>query len=381
MKYLAHKLCIKNDVRQFLKIYVPEDILDLKEIFKRGGYQLYMVGGCVRDSLLGDLIKDYDLATDALPDDVETLLNSNGFKTLATGKSFGVINVFTKNNEYEIASFRSDLTKGRHPAVKFTNINSDAKRRDISINALYYDIDAECVIDLVGGMHDLKNSMVRTVGPALDRFKEDPLRVLRCIRFAARFNSIIDKSVNKALKTPINLNEVSAERIKEEFIKGIESAKDVRNYLGLLSEYNLFKWVFPGLKIYHNFFDDKDYIFIVACLLKNNHHSILKKWLIEHKYSRSESKVITFLVSLQTLSPDTAFKLKSSQNGVNVTDEQIIKFCNLGYVQHNMVKAFTKYELSVDGDEVKNNFSLKEGRELGLKIAEIEKQEFLSLIH
>jgi hypothetical protein len=170
-------------------IGIPSDILAIKDVFKKNGYKLYVVGGAVRDALLGKQPKDFDLATDAIPDKVEEIMTKAGFKTLPTGKVFGVINVFTDQGEYEIATFRSDETKGRKPEVKIgATIEFDAARRDLRINALYYDIDNKEIIDLVGGLEDLKNGTIRMVGNPQERFEEDPLRILRFFRFLCRFD-------------------------------------------------------------------------------------------------------------------------------------------------------------------------------------------------
>jgi tRNA nucleotidyltransferase/poly(A) polymerase len=100
------------EVRLPFEMEIPEDILAIKNVFQQNNYKLYVVGGAVRDALLGQVPKDFDLATDAIPDTVETMMEAAGFKTLPTGKSFGVINVFTDKGEYEIATFRSDQYKG-----------------------------------------------------------------------------------------------------------------------------------------------------------------------------------------------------------------------------------------------------------------------------
>ncbi len=166
--------------RTKMSIPIPNDIIKIKEIFIKNGHKLFVVGGAVRDALLGKTPKDYDLATDAKPDKVESMMQDAGYKTLATGKAFGVINVFTDDDEYEIATFRSDIGSGRRPdSVKFTTIDQDVKRRDLTINALFYDINTGEVVDLVGGVDDLKKGIVRTVGSAEERFGEDRLRILQ----------------------------------------------------------------------------------------------------------------------------------------------------------------------------------------------------------
>jgi tRNA nucleotidyltransferase/poly(A) polymerase len=168
---------------------IPQDIQQIKDVFKKNGFKLYVVGGAVRDAFLNKMPKDYDLATDAVPDKVEEIMAKAKFKTLPTGKAFGVINVFTSEGEYEIATFRSDETSGRKPEVKLgATIESDAARRDLRINALYYDLDTNEIIDLVGGLDDLKNGEINMVGNTQKRFEEDPLRILRFFRFFSRFN-------------------------------------------------------------------------------------------------------------------------------------------------------------------------------------------------
>jgi tRNA nucleotidyltransferase/poly(A) polymerase len=170
-------------------IPIPDDIKKIKDVFKKNGHKLYVVGGAVRDALLGKTPKDYDLATDAVPDKVEEMMKKAKLKTLPTGKAFGVINVFTNEGEYEIATFREDIGSGRRPDVKIgATIESDAARRDLRVNALYYDIDTNEIIDLVGGLDDLKNNTINMVGNPQERFEEDPLRILRFFRFYSRFN-------------------------------------------------------------------------------------------------------------------------------------------------------------------------------------------------
>ena len=131
-----------------------------------------MVGGAVRDAILGDNPKDFDLATDAKPDEVLKIAKDNKFSTEEVGKSFGVVIV----NGNEIATFRKDIGKGS--SVDYTDIEGDVRRRDLTVNALFYDLDKKEIVDLVGGIADLKKKKIRTVGKAEERFEEDPLRKL-----------------------------------------------------------------------------------------------------------------------------------------------------------------------------------------------------------
>lgn len=384
---------MKNEIKQILReglimeerirmdIPIPSDIQQIQQVFKKNGFKLYVVGGAVRDALLGKTPKDYDLATDAVPDKVEEMMAKAGFKTLPTGKAFGVINVFTDQGEYEIATFREDLSGGRRPdAVSFTNIEGDVKRRDLTINALFYDIDTHEIVDLVGGVNDLKNGVVRTVGSAEDRFGEDRLRILRAIRFAGRFGSELDPETDAALQKDASLKDISGERIRDEFLKGISSAKSVKKFLQLIDRYKLFDWVFNGLAVDKHFVEDNDPMIVIASLLDRNNVELLRKQLNELKYSSDEVKAITFLVALLKLSVDTAVTLKKAQKHAGVTPEQIKKFAQIQGIDSKLVDAFVRFELSVSGPELMDRMGLKPGPELGQAIQQAETDNFKKIL-
>jgi tRNA nucleotidyltransferase/poly(A) polymerase len=392
-KILREGLITEQRVK--FNIPIPEDILAIKDVFKKNGFKLYVVGGAVRDAVLGKTPKDYDLATDAVPDKVEEMMKAAGLRTLPTGKAFGVINVFTNEGEYEIATFRKDLSGGRRPdAVEFTNIEGDVQRRDLTINALFYDIDTFEIVDLVGGLDDIKNGVVRTVGSPEDRFGEDRLRILRAIRFAGRFGSELDPATDAALQKDARLsgfpisstpngegsNNVSGERIRDEFIKGIASAKNLPQYLQMLDKYGLFGEIFKGLKVNKKFINDKDVIIVLADLLKENNVDTLGKVLNELKYSAEEIKAIRFLIAMLKLSPETAVTLKKAQEHAGVTPEQIKNFCKREGVSNDLLNAFLKFNLSVSGPEAMEKFNLKPGPELGKAIQSMELDNFKKLL-
>lgn len=366
---------------------IPSDIIEIQKVFTKNGYKLYVVGGAVRDALLGKTPKDFDLATDAVPDKVEEMMQDAGFRTLPTGKAFGVINVFTDQGEYEIATFRLDLSSGRRPdAVSFTNIEGDVKRRDLTINALFYDIDTKEIVDLVGGVDDLKKGVVRTVGAPEDRFGEDRLRILRAIRFAGRFGSDLDPATDNALQKDSSLEGISGERIRDEFIKGIISAKSTDGYLSMLDKYNLFDWIFPNLNVDRTVFRRKidyksdDYIVVLARLLKNNDIDLLRRKLNDLKYSADEVKTIVFLISLLKLDVDTAYLLKKMQQAAGVSDDKVRNFGANEGVPSQLLDAFEQYRLSVSGPEAMEKFDLKPGPELGKAIQKMETANFEKLL-
>lgn len=364
-------------------IPIPKDILEISEVFKKEGFKLFVVGGAVRDTLLGQTPKDFDLATDAIPDKVEEMMNAAGFSTLPTGKAFGVINVFTDMCEYEIATFRQEVgSDGRRPdSVTFTTIEGDVLRRDITINALFFDLDTSEVVDLVGGVEDLKNGIIRTVGIPEDRFNEDRLRILRAIRFAARFNNGLQSSIIDALNKDASLKGISAERIRDEFLKGLKSAKSTVFFLEMIDSFNLFDWIFPNMKINKDFIEEKDPIIQLTILLKFEQFGTLGSKLNKLTHPTADINSIQFLLLLQDLCTATAFEIKKSRLKTSLTTTQILKFGELVGIEFKLLDTFEKFELTVSGEKVMEEFGLKPSKELGDKIRELETENFRKLLN
>lgn len=184
------------------------------------GFTALWAGGCVRDELLGSVPKDYDVATDARPEQVRDLFGHR--RTLAIGESFGVIVVLGPKSagQVEVATFRSDgeYLDGRRPeSVQFCSAEEDARRRDFTINGMFYDPLTQAVIDYVGGQADLKTGIVRAIGRPQNRMEEDKLRMLRAVRFAATFDFELDALTGDAIRSMADqITVVSPERIGQE---------------------------------------------------------------------------------------------------------------------------------------------------------------------
>lgn len=388
MKGLIKKLLRENlitEERIEANVPVPEDIKQIKDVFVKNGYKLFIVGGAVRDALLGKQPKDYDLATDAVPDKVEEIMNKAGFKTLPTGKAFGVINVFTDTDEYEVATFRSDgkYSDGRRPdSVTFGDIKSDAMRRDLSLNALFYDIDTGEVVDLVGGVNDLKNGVIRTVGNPEDRFGEDRLRIMRAIRFAGRFGSQLEPEVDAALKKDASLKGVSPERIRDEFLKAIKTSKSTQHLFMLFDKYNLWSEMFPGVNINKKFVESKDPILVIATLMLGNDLKTLGKTLNKLTFSKEENKAINFLVKFGTFDNlNDVYKMKKDFNNSGISDEQLLEFNKINNIlPSRVVDMFVSFKLSVTGDQVQKELGIKPGPEIGKAIEKLEIENFKRLL-
>jgi len=213
---------------------------------QRNGYEAVFAGGCVRDMLLNITPHDYDIATSATPEVVESLFKN----TKSVGKAFGVILVKFHNVDFEVATFRNDgnYSDGRRPdSVTFSSIVEDAKRRDFTVNAIFYDPVEKKVIDYVGGKKDLSNKVIRFVGNAEDRIKEDHLRLLRAIRFALRLGFELDPLTFGDIRKSAHLvKEVASERIREELAKMIEVGKP-RLMMRLLFSTNLMHEILPEI--------------------------------------------------------------------------------------------------------------------------------------
>ncbi len=219
-------ICYMNKIEN---IIIPEEIKILNDIFIKNNKQLFIVGGFLRDFLLGVESKDVDVTTDSLPEETIEFLKPH-FKLDFVGIHFGIVIVFINNVQIEIASFRSDEnnTEDRNCDVKLgATLKDDLFRRDLTINSLAYNINTKEIIDLVGGIDDLNNKIIRTVGDPFDRFKEDNLRKLRAVRFKNRLGfSFDDKTFNAIFDDP-SLN-VDNERIINELKRTFDSAIDIQ---------------------------------------------------------------------------------------------------------------------------------------------------------
>lgn len=211
------------------------------------GHEAYFAGGSVRDMLLGLEPHDIDIATSALPQEVEKLFP----RTVAVGAQFGVIIVLEDDAEIQVATFRHDgsYQDGRHPTgVTFTNAEEDAKRRDFTINGLFYDPIKKEVFDYVNGRDDLSKKIIRAIGNPHERFAEDKLRLLRAIRFATTLNFEIDPETWKAVcELAPKILVVSAERIRDELQKILLSPHRLRGF-DLLDQSGLLRILLPEIE-------------------------------------------------------------------------------------------------------------------------------------
>ncbi len=219
----------------------PKEVMHIIDVLMQHGYEAYAVGGCIRDSVMGRQPKDWDITTSAYPDVVKGLFE----KTLDTGLRHGTVTVMMDGGSYEVTTFRIDgrYEDGRHPEyVEFTGrLEDDLRRRDFTINSMAW--NAECgIIDPFGGIRDIAAKVVRAVGTPSERFREDALRMLRAVRFAASLGFGIEESTFDAIKNNCALiRKISAERIREE-LTGILTSDDPGKF-ALLAETGLLEQI------------------------------------------------------------------------------------------------------------------------------------------
>jgi tRNA nucleotidyltransferase/poly(A) polymerase len=370
---------------------IPQSVKDLNELFKEHGKKLYLVGGSVRDFLTGDKPKDFDLATDALPDEVIDIVGKT-YRTNLQGKAFGVVVVFTKEvpEGMEIATFREDVSKGRNPEVKLgVTIEDDVKRRDLTYNSLFYDLDKREIVDLVGGKGDLEAGITRMVGDPIERFDEDSLRILRAFRFASRYEHPLHKDTEAAIAKRKQLENIdletgemkriSQERIWEEIKKAWKQAKDFNFYLNFFTKFDMWDQVFPGANINTDLIKSSDFVVVIANLFKNESLNRLEDKLVQgYKIESDTAKKVIFLLSFNTLTPETAFEMFKKKEQCFITDTTILEWIKVSSINDPVKIKFLEYKPSTSAEELMAKGIT--GRDLGIKIKELEVENFKKLL-
>lgn len=262
-------------------------------------YEAYWVGGCVRDMCLTVPVKDIDIATDATPDQVMELFETDRL----VGKSFGVVIVKHAGHSFEITTYRRDgrYVDARHPeSIEFGTLEDDAARRDFTINALYYDPVTQDIIDLHKGKQDLLARDIRTVGNPYQRFNEDILRILRAARFSVTHNLCIDHETGEAMRALApHLTKISHERIRDELNKMLVA--NPAQALKTLDYYGILEVILPEIKNLQGCEQGKTHhpegdVFVHTCLVLDNIEpkTVINVWsALLHDVAKPATKTIT----------------------------------------------------------------------------------------
>jgi len=370
---------------------IPQSVKELHELFQSAGKKLYLVGGSVRDFLTGDKPKDFDLATDALPDEVLEIVGDK-FKTNLQGKAFGVVVVYTKEvpEGMEIATFREDVSKGRNPEVKLgVTIEDDVKRRDLTYNSLFYDLDTRQIVDLVGGKEDLQSGITRMVGDPIERFDEDSLRILRAFRFASRYEHPLHKDTESAIQKRKQLQNIdpetgemkriSQERVWEEMKKAWKQAKDYNYYLSFFTKFDMWDEVFPGANINTNLVESKDLVVVIANLFKNESTLGLADRLAqEYKIELETATKVAFLLTLLDFKVEDVFDIYKKRQQCAISDATILEWLKVETIDTNELIKFVEYRPSVSAQELMSQGF--KGRDLGIEIKRLEVEKFKEML-
>jgi tRNA nucleotidyltransferase (CCA-adding enzyme) len=228
-------------------ISIPASLEELARVFRQHGRQCYLVGGAIRDMLLGRPSTDYDIATDALPPEVQGMFQ----RVIPTGLKHGTVTVLFRGLRFEVTTFRIDreYLDGRRPdSVVFTpSIEEDLRRRDFTVNAIAYDLSSRRLLDPHGGRADLHRRIIRAIGDPLERFREDGLRPVRACRFAAQFGFSVDPATFAAIPACLDtVRKVSSERIREELVRLLSAPQPSQGFR-LMADCGLLELLLPEL--------------------------------------------------------------------------------------------------------------------------------------
>jgi len=378
------------------EIPLPNDIIDISSVYIKAGKDIFLVGGAVRDFIQGIKPKDYDLVTNALPDESKKILKDFNVSD-EQGKNFGVLRVYTKDEPegYEIASYRRDVsggrdTKGDDKKVEMggdATIEDDCNRRDLTINSLFYDIKNKQIVDLVGGVDDIKKGIVRAVGDASQRFKEDRLRICRIFRFAARIGGEIESKTAQSIKNDNRLkgvgpkDDVSQERIWDELKKAWKQAKNYSDYLNFFNQFDMWGEVFPGSKINTEIVDSNDFVCYFANLfyLEAWSNDLERRLIDKYKVPIDIARKIVFLVRLEELDETNVVDYYRSKVKCHITDAEIKEWMRIKNIDSHIINTFLTYKPSVSSEELMAQ-GFKPGKALGDEIKRLEIENFKKML-
>ena len=376
---------------------IPKDVCDIINTIEKNGFEAFVVGGCVRDYILSDSAKDWDITTDALPLQIKDIFEH----TVDTGIKHGTITVVYKKQNFEITTYRIDgeYNDNRHPenVIFTTKIEEDLSRRDFTMNAIAYN-EKKGYVDPFFGMEDIKRKLIKGVGDADKRFKEDALRMMRGVRFASQLGFEIEEKTFKAIKDNRELiKNISVERIREEILKLIKSEYIEKIYL--LKETGLLSYILPEIEpIFKDLnkniailkFLEKDLrlAFLLSHLKEEDGISILKRLKFDNK-TINEIKIIlrnfnnNFLdnrietrKNMSSIEPDIFKKIIMIKFAINRIENNLIECKKLDNVYDEIDETVAKKhcyslkDLAIKGDDLKN-IGITNGKDIGkfLKIA------------
>lgn len=355
------------------------------ERINQAGFEVYFVGGCVRDTLLRRPLHDVDLATSAYPQEIKQIFP----QTIDTGIEHGTVTVIYQKKAYEITTFRTEsgYQDYRRPdKVEFVrSLKEDLKRRDFTINALAMNAQGE-IIDLFAGIADLQQRQIRAVGVAADRFHEDALRMLRAVRFQAQLNFTIEKQTLAGIKTnSALLSHIATERIREEFIKLMEGSN---RQAGLISLYQTQLYRFcPGLATYDfpkilqfaaGQIADEATVWSFLAYLGKLKRAQVRPFLRQWKVANNNIKLVQAAIELLDNYQGSNWQLYIAGQAATATAAQVLRLTSQQELAEQLIEQYqdlplkSPHQLAINGQQIMQVLNLSPGPQIGQYLKQIQ---------
>lgn len=355
------------------------------ERINQAGFEVYFVGGCVRDTLLQRPLHDVDLATSAYPQEIKQIFP----QTIDTGIEHGTVTVIYQKKAYEITTFRTEsgYQDYRRPdKVEFVrSLKEDLKRRDFTINALAMNAQGE-IIDLFAGMADLQQRQIRAVGVAADRFHEDALRMLRAVRFQAQLNFTIEKQTLAGIKTNAALlSHIATERIREEFIKLMEGCN---RQAGLISLYQTQLYRFcPGLATYDfpkilqfaaGQITDEATVWSFLAYLGQLKRAQVRPFLRQWKVANNNIKLVQAAIELLDNYQGSNWQLYIAGQAATAIAAQVLRLTCQQELAEQLIEQYqdlplkSPHQLAINGQQIMQVLNLSPGPQIGQYLKQIQ---------
>ena len=355
------------------------------ERINQAGFEVYFVGGCVRDTLLQRPLHDVDLATSAYPQEIKQIFP----QTIDTGIEHGTVTVIYQKKAYEITTFRTEsgYQDYRRPdKVEFVrSLKEDLKRRDFTINALAMNSQGE-IIDLFAGIADLQQRQIRAVGVAADRFHEDALRMLRAVRFQAQLNFTIEKQTLAGIKTNAALlSHIATERIREEFIKLMEGCN---RQAGLTSLYQTQLYRFcPGLATYDfpkilqfaaGQITDEATVWSFLAYLGQLKRAQVRPFLRQWKVANNNIKLVQAAIELLDNYQGSNWQLYIAGQAATATAAQVLRLTRQQELAEQLIEQYqdlplkSPHQLAINGQQIMQVLNLSPGPQIGQYLKQIQ---------
>lgn len=355
------------------------------ERINQAGFEVYFVGGCVRDTLLRRPLHDVDLATSAYPQEIKQIFP----QTIDTGIEHGTVTVIYQKKAYEITTFRTEsgYQDYRRPdKVEFVrSLKEDLKRRDFTINALAMNTQGE-IIDLFAGIADLQQRQIRAVGVAADRFHEDALRMLRAVRFQAQLNFTIEKQTLAGIKTNAALlSHIATERIREEFIKLMEGSN---RQAGLISLYQTQLYRFcPGLATYDfpkilqfaaGQIADEATVWSFLAYLGKLKRAQVRPFLRQWKVANNNIKLVQKAIELLDNYQGSNWQLYIASQAATATAAQVLRLTSQQELAEQLIEQYqdlplkSPHQLAINGQQIMQVLNLSPGPQIGQYLKQIQ---------